>query len=235
MRIYSRFKEAYKETERELIEMGVDVHPETMQDLKVAGNDDYATKELQGYGYVITSGLHKDDDFMELGGNFDYAVQESEDRVDPAWLNPGLSYLKRKEVWDRFLHEGKMAYIYNERFRDQLGFILQELQQRPNTRQAILTVYDKHLDMQNIGGVKRIPCSLYYQFLRRKRNGVEVLDAIYTMRSCDIYTHMLYDMWLTMELQETIAGELGIDSGHFTHFIGSLHCYRKDYLTKGVF
>jgi thymidylate synthase len=86
-----------------------------------------------------------------------------------------------------------------------------------------------------MGGKARIPCSMYYQFLRRKRNGVEVLDCIYTMRSCDFYTHLIYDVWLAMRLQEFIANAVGIESGNFTHFIGSLHAYRRDYEKKGVF
>jgi thymidylate synthase len=98
-----------------------------------------------------------------------------------------------------------------------------------------MTVYDRHQDIKNMGGIARIPCSMYYQFLRRNRNNQEVLDCIYTMRSCDIYTHFLYDIWLTMRLQEYVANSLGIEPGNFTHFIGSLHAYKRDYEKKGVF
>lgn len=235
MRIYSNLSEAVKETERELVEMGTINKPETMQDKDVKGNAAYETKELLGYSYAITNQRERDTDFVVLGGDLQYANQEIMDRVDPSWLNPGQSYLCREEVWKEFLHKGRFAYTYNERIREQLDWIIEELKANPSTRQAVLTIYDRHQDMANMGGKSRIPCSMYYQFLRRKRNGKEVLDVIYTMRSCDFYTHYLYDVWLTMKFQCYIAGCLGIEPGHFTHFIGSLHAYRKDYEKKGVF
>jgi len=233
VRIYKNLREAVQETERELVEMGTDVWPETMQDKKAT--EEYQTKELQGYGYIITSHSSKDEHFQFLGGDLDYAMADFQERVMDQWINPGSAYLLRDEVWREFLHDGKFAYTYNERIREQLPMIIEELKARPNTRQAVLTIYDRHQDMNNMGGKARIPCSMYYQFLRRKRNEQEVLDCIYTMRSCDIYTHYIYDVWLAMRLQEYIANALGLEPGHFTHFIGSLHAYRKDYIKKGVF
>jgi len=234
MRIYQNLKEAIKETERELVEMGVEVLPETMQD-KETNEDEHLTKELQGYGYIITSHLRRDETFIELGGDLRYAVKEFEERIDSHWINPGEAYLTRKGTWEEFLHKGKFSYTYNERFREQLVQVIEELRLRPNTRQAVVTIYDRHQDLNNMGGIARIPCSMHYQFLRRKRNGQEVLDCIYIMRSCDFYTHFIYDVWLAMRLQEFLAGTLGIEPGNFTHFVGSLHAYKKDYETKGVF
>ena len=233
MRIYQSVIEAVKETERELVEMGTEVMPETMQDRKTTPED--LTKELQGYSYMITNQFSRNADFIALGGDMDYALCEFSERVDGNWINPGEAYLLRSKVWKEFLHEGRFSYTYNERYREQLPMIIEELKLRPSTRQAIITVYDRHLDMKNIGGKSRIPCSMYYQFLRRKREGQEVLDCIYTMRSCDIYTHFIYDIWLTMRLQEYIANALGLETGNFTHFIGSLHAYKRDYDLKGVF
>jgi len=235
MRIYSNLADAVKETERELVEMGTINKPETMQDKNVKGNEDYETKELQGYSYAITSYFNRDIDFQLLGGDMKYANAEIMDRLDPNWLNPGDSYRLREGVWKEFLHNGKFSYTYNERIREQLDWVIQELAERPSTRQAVLTIYDRHQDMANMGGKARIPCSMYYQFLRRKRNNKEYLDVIYTMRSCDFYTHFLYDVWLTMKLQEYVAGSLGIIPGSFTHFIGSLHAYKKDYSKRVVF
>ena len=235
MRIYSRFGEAYKETERELIEMGTLIHPETMQDINTKGDDRFLTKELQGYGYIITSPFKRDKDFVELGGDIDYAELEFSERVNANWINPGTAWQRRHKVWEGFIREGFFSYTYNERLREQLDKIIKELYLRPNTRQAVVTMYDRHQDMNNIGGSKRIPCSMYYQFLRRERSGKEYVDIIYTMRSCDIYTHMIYDMWFTMKLQEYVANSIGLEPGRFTHFVGSLHAYKRDWETKGVF
>lgn len=235
MRIYSNLAEAVKETERELIEMGTIVHPESMQDMKVKDNPDFETKELQGYAYAITSHHLLKETFEKLGGILNYAQAEFVERISACWTNPGKAWEWRKETWKPFLHDGRFSYTYNERIREQLEFITEELKKNPNTRQAIITLYDRHQDMANIGGKARIPCSMYYQFLRRIKNGKEVLDVIYTMRSCDIYAHFIYDIYLTMKLQEYLAGSIGIEPGTFTHFIGSLHAYKKDYQSKGVF
>ena len=235
MRIYKGLYEAFKETERELFEMGILIHPQTMQDKDVSEDENYITKELQGYCFKITSQTTRDTDFVTLNGNIEYVIQELSDRMNVHWLNPGKAFRNRNEVWKEFLHKGKFAYTYNERFREQLPQIIEELKINPQTRQAIVTMYDRHQDINNIGGKARIPCSMYYQFLRRNREGEEFLDAIYTMRSCDLYTHFIYDLWLGMGLQEEIGRNIGIYPGHFTFFVGSLHAYKKDYKDKGVF
>lgn len=235
MRIYSNLREAFKETERELFEMGTVVQPDSMQDIITKDKPEFTTKELQGYGYVITSNTNLDKDFLDLGGNLEYADAELEDRIDPDWLNPGSAWEFRSDTWKEFMHNGRFAYTYNERFRDQVSRILVELEEKPNTRQAIITIWDKHQDLGNLGGQARVPCSMYYQLLRRSRQGEEVLDLIYTMRSCDIYTHMIYDIYLAMRFQNYIARKLKLRSGHFTHFIGSLHAYKRDYEQRGIF
>ncbi len=235
MRIFKSLKEAVKEIERDLHEMGVVVHTESYQDQKVKDNPDFETKELQGYCYKITQRDTLLQEFQKLGGNQHYIDQEIIDRLSNDWRNPGSAFLHRKEVWEQFLHDGKFSYTYNERIRVQLHRIIDELAQHPNTRQAVITMYDQHLDMQHLGGTARIPCSMYYQFLIRNRNGRRHLDVIYTMRSCDLYTHLIYDIVLTMLMQEWIANSLpALEPGYFTHFIGSLHAYRKDW-DRGVF
>ena len=238
MRIYGNLKEAYKETERELVEMGVLVHPQTMQDKDIRSDDKFITKELQGYCYMITGEMQHvaiSIDAEKLGVNMEFIDKEIAERLCSDWVNPGGAYLTRKDIWLEFLHKGKFAYTYNERLRDQVQQILYQLQKNPNTRQAVITFYDRHEDLANMGGIKRIPCSMYYQLLRRPRKGKEELDLIYTMRSCDLYTHMLYDMMLAMKFQIYMSHLLNIKIGNFTHFIGSLHAYKKDYDTKGVF
>lgn len=236
MRIYSSLKEAYNEIQRDLVEMGVEVHPQTMQDKIVKDDKDYLTKEMVGYCYSINDFSKIREDFEFLGGNEPYAFQEVLDRTASDLRNPGSSWKHRSEIWEEFLHDGKFSYTYNERFRDQLPSIIYELTFRPNTRQAIITMYDKHLDLGNIGGKARIPCSLSYQYLIRPNgNGVPCLDLIYTMRSCDIFTHLIYDQYINMKVQEYVAHAIGIEPGRFIHFTGSLHGYYKDYSKKGIF
>lgn len=234
MRIFGGLKEAINEIERDLFEMGTLVHPESYQDQIVSDKDDFMTKEIQGYSYTITTSKIEDD-FVELGGNIQYLEQELMDRMAVETRNPGNSYKLRPKVWEQFLHNGKFSYTYNERIGKQYLEVLDQLKKNPNTRQAVITLYDHHDDLKNMGGKARIPCSMYYQFLRRKREGKEYLDIIYTMRSCDFYTHLIYDIGLTMGICAWTAVVLGVEIGHFIHFIGSLHAYKRDYQKKGIF
>jgi thymidylate synthase len=233
MRIYTGLKEAYNEIQRDLVEMGTEVWPQSMQNKDVRDNPDFITKEIQGYCYSITSDLDLVKDFKELGGNEEYLKQELNDRLSERWLNPGNAHTLRPEVWKEFRNsDGRMnGYTYNERLRDQVPIILEELKRNPSTRQAIITVWDKHHDIMNLGGKNRVPCSLSYQFLIRR----DMVDVIYTMRSCDIYTHFIYDVALTMGMNSFIANAIGREPGKFIHFMGSLHAYKKDYDKKGIF
>lgn len=228
MRIFEGLKDSVNEIERDLHEMGTKVWPETYQDQITADKPEFETKELQGYSYMITNPKYIREDFISLGGNEKYLDKEIEDRTDVSWLNPGNSYKERPEVWEPFIHNGKFSYTYNERLRKQLYPVIEQLDKNPNTRQAVMTIYDQHEDVKNLGGVARIPCSMHYQFLIRKRQDKRYLDIIYAMRSCDFYTHFIYDVALADGLRKYISWLLKLEQGHLTHFIGSLHFYKKD-------
>jgi len=241
MRIYDSVLEAVKETERDLFEMGIDNHAPSVQDLDVKSNPDYDSKELLGYGYVVTKFLDIDDIFdfffqnpIEKQGVMDYVNQELKDRFSPFPLNPGRSWYHRKEYWERFLHNGLFSYTYSERVCHQIPLIISELRTHPESRQCVITVF-RSLDLSQMGGKSRIPCSMYYHFLRRKISGRDVLLLNYTMRSCDYYTHFPIDVWLAIQMGKKIAESIGCKLYSFTHFMGSLHAFRKDFGKRRIF
>ena len=282
MRIYSNPLEAVREVERDLWEMGINVHPQTMQDKAIADDPDYKTKELQAYGFQISQWSWKRDieaamvNYVLTGklgegvheslyNLLGYIEQEIMDRVGGEPMNPGRSYLKRPEVWEQFLHDGKFAYTYSERITPQLSRLLDELKVRPDTRQGIINFHSnicpvmtssefesaqltkfqdgkslrdyannpvqESVDLRNMGGSGRIPCSMYYQAMNR--NGK--LDLIYTMRSCDFLVHFPVDIALALRFQAFLASQLGLPVGMFTYFTGSLHAYQKDMVARGIF
>lgn len=235
MRIYSSCIDAAKEIERDLVEMGQNVQPQTMQDINVADNPEYETKELIGYTYRITNFNDYDKWEKHFKLNRDWLEAEMNERTSGEIQNPGEAWMKREEVWKPFIHEGKFAYTYSERLTPQLIKTFKELNERPDTRQGVMTIYEGTLDSSNRGGLARVPCSMYYQFLLRKETGREQLNLIYTMRSCDFYTHFPYDVALAIGLQNHFAVRLGVETGFFQHFIGSLHAYKKDYGPRGIF
>jgi len=261
MRIYQTPFEAFKETERELFEMGISVHPQSMQDKMIRDDPNYLTKEVRGYSFKIVDwtwhinhikrALHhffgeRTDDVLT------YILAEFRERVCGKASNPGTAYFHRKNLWEEFLHDGKFAYTYSERITPQLQTILGELRAHSESRQAIINIHsnicpEKYInstslthpnyvvlsskDLDNRGGGGRLPCSMYYQVMVREKK----VDLIYTMRSCDFLVHFPVDISLALLLQDWFADNLNLKTGTFTYFCGSLHAYQRDMVVRGIF
>ena len=226
MRIYNNFGEALNEIKRDLAEMGLKVHPQTMQDKYVGDDPNYETLELQNYTYMVTSPVAH---LFQLNPTQPWANEEFEERIQGYGSNPGNAYLSRFEVWNEFLHEGQFSYTYSERINGQLERIIDEIKAHPDSRQLYLSIWNPTLDNDNMGSDRRVPCSLGYMF--QVRNGQ--LNITYLMRSCDFATHFQNDIYLAVRLMKHVAKATGYEPGFFTHSINSLHIYMKD--VKGVF
>lgn len=229
MRIYMDWNEAYEEIKRDLAEMGIDVFPKTMQDKNIEGNPDYATKELQNYCYTILNAKSEDVKTFSIQP---WADAEFEERINPSGdVNPGDAWKLRANVWTEYMHDGKMAYSYNERFfrNRQIEKIIKRLKEDHDSRQLWLSVWDCNEDPDKLGGISRVPCSLGYNFQFREGK----LNIHYVMRSCDFNTHFCNDVYLGIKLLEYVAKECNMEVGNFTHTMFSLHVYKKD--IKGVF
>lgn len=246
MRIYKDFREATNEIRRDLAEMGILVHPHSYQDVDVRGNQDFDTLELQNYIYTVTQ-----PDAGDLTPTQPWASLELGERIlGMGKMNPGNAWRSRPEVWTEFLRcpplcepnisdgcsqdpttcgYSKFSYTYDERMHYQLDTIANELKANPETRQAFLSVWNPKLDARNIGGLKRVPCTLGYIFQMRRGQ----LHMTYMMRSSDFVTHFQNDVYLAYRLQQWMADQVKMPVGHFTHYVASLHVFRKD--VEGVF
>lgn len=230
MRIYKNFVEAHNEATRDVVEMGIRVWPKTMQDKNIKDDPNYETREITNYVYTVT-----DPKLEDLKPNQPWADMEFDERVSTVPINPGEAWKTRREVWNEFLHKDengvpKFAYTYSERFSryDALLKLITHIQRDPDSRQLFLSVWSP-TDIDEIGGLSRVPCSLGYQFM--VRNGK--LNITYFMRSCDVATHFHNDVYLAHRLQRYVAEKAGVEVGTFTHYISSFHIYRKD--CQGVF
>ena len=232
MRIFANCKEMLSEVHRDLFEMGIRVKPKTMQDKVITGRKEYETIELSGYSFAIMDTADIDDMIKARGLNLEWCYADLAERLSPDLINPGTAY-KLREEWEEFVHGDKFAYTYNERIREQLRDTIDVLEFDNASRQAVITIYNGTMDSANRGGLSRVPCSMYYQFLIRGNK----LDVIYTMRSSDFMTHFPYDIWMAAQLQNRILSELNdkklinarmIKPGKLVFFSGSLHCYEKD-------
>lgn len=228
-RIYTDFPEAQNEIARDLAELGVTVFTETMQDKDIAGDKDFATKELQNYTYTVLK-----PEYTEVQGiHKEWVKQEWEDRLIGD-LNPGKAFTKRREVWQEFLEEdpgaggskhrpAKFSYTYSYRMGGRrIQKVIDELRIHPHSRQLWLPVWWP-ID-EDRRGERRVPCSLGYWLVNRDGN----LNMTYVMRSCDFHTHYANDVALATMLLHYIAQLVGLEVGTFSHFVGSLHVYRKD-------
>ena len=228
MRLFTNWNEAYEEVKRDLAEMGILVKPKTMQDKNVEGNPDYETMELQNYCYTLLNANSKE----ITGVTQPWADMEFIERIDPSGtVNPGEAWKTRSDVWTEYMHDGKMAYTYNERLmkNDQLNKIIKRLKEDSDSRQLWVSIWDPNIDPDKLGGVSRVPCSLGYNFQVREGK----LNLTYVMRSCDFNTHFINDIYLAIKMLEYVADQTGYEVGSFTHFMFSLHIYKKD--IKGVF
>lgn len=222
MRIYGNCQEAITDIGRELKKNGVSVHTQSYQNKIIKDDPAFETKEIQGFQFCIIDTSDKD---AMPNVTVEWAKAEFAERISEHPTNPGKAYLLRENIWKEFLVDGRFDYTYNERIFWQKNLIVEELQKNPETRQAIIEIHNNKDDLFSLGGKKRIPCSLSYQFMIRDGK----LDVIYLMRSTDFATHFQNDIWLADEMRKWVAQQLGIPTGKFIMFASSLHIYKKDW------
>lgn len=226
MRIYANAYELMSEIFREVWEMGIIAHPNSMQNMDVKGNEEFSTREITNYSYCLTT-THKENFlFFTDARSKDWADAEFEERISATYVNPGEAWKIRRELWEQFLDEkGRFDYSYNNRMFLSLNTAIRELRVNKDSRQAIVNVWDPQIDPPNLGGIRRVPCSMYYQLLYRDGQ----LNIVYNQRSADVVTHFGNDVYLAWKLMQHVASEINVSPGFLFHNIGSLHAYKKDW------
>lgn len=231
MRIYSNSFELMSEMGRELNSYGQIVKPKTYQNKVIEGNEDFITKELICQQYCLTS-LGDPVWLFVFSHSKEWADAEFQERIDISDItNPGKAWELRKDLWEQFLVNGKFDYTYNERMVI-LPYTIQLLKSDSDTRKAVLPIFNGNGkdDTLYYHGNKRIPCSMYYDFLiRQNGKGEKVLHICYHQRSSDFAQHFGNDIYLAWRLMEYVAQEVGVKPGYLYHTIDSLHIYKKDW------
>lgn len=226
MRIYRDCYELMSEIAREVIEMGVRVHPKSMQNKIVDGNPNFETLEILNYSYCLKSRDRVEALFISDPRSKNWVIGEFNERINSHSGNPGEAWRIRPELWGPLQNaNGEFDYTYSERlnFNHNLSRIIAEILVNPESRQLLLPIF-RPTDVEYMGGKARIPCSVYYQFFVRDGR----VDIVYSQRSADVYTHFGNDVWLAWELMSYVARSTGENPGYLYHNIGSLHVYNKD-------
>ena len=154
--------------------------------------------------------------------------------AEVVWIMTGRNDLAFLEAWNRRLPDyvGKGPQLhgaYGHRLRhhggvDQLTRAYQALSSNPNTRQAVLQIWDSSVDLPRPDGApaaQDVPCNVLS--LLKVRAGK--LEWLQVMRSNDLFLGVPYNFVQFTFLQEVMAGWLGIGCGAYHQVSDSLHMY----------
>lgn len=139
----------------------------------------------------------------------------------------GVSYpelmVKITKNFAQFRDGGVYHGAYGPRVRPQLPRIVERLQRDPESRQAIITIWDPAQDTY-VEGLHDYPCTVALQYMIRDGR----LVAHTFMRSNDVWWGLAYDAFQFTQLQLTIAHTLNVKAGPYYHHANSLHVYERD-------
>ena len=149
--------------------------------------------------------------------------------IEACQLIAGISYpelmMAINPTFERFTSQtaGNLYFhgAYGPRVRQQVRDVVTLLRRDPDSRQAVVTIYDGARDFAD---EPDIPCTLSLQFMLRHN----YLHCHATMRSNDVWWGAAYDVFQFTQLQWTLATVLGADPGMYFHTAGSLHAYERD-------
>lgn len=154
--------------------------------------------------------------FSALGETCWYLSRDN----DPDFIGYYLSYYRtsdpRATAWG-----GYGARLFNADGFDQIGYVVEKLRSSPDSRQAVIQIFD-HDDVAFYQG--DVPCTCVLQYL--VRNGR--LDSIAYLRSNDAHRGLPHDLFAFTMLQELIARSVDVEVGTHTQVVGSFHIYDVD-------
>jgi thymidylate synthase len=111
---------------------------------------------------------------------------------------------------------------YGPPFVEQVRYVVDTLKANDESRQAVMTIW-----RPNPRWSKDIPCTLSLQFLIRD----DKLHTIVTMRSSDVFTGLIYDMFCFTAMSAVVLAYLDfsdVELGTCWINAGSSHLYKKD-------
>ncbi|MBE8477509.1 thymidylate synthase [Streptomyces justiciae] len=133
----------------------------------------------------------------------------------------------------RYADNGLLRGAYGPRMRrwgghiDQLAEAIRTLREDPDSRRAVIQLYDP---AQDAAGHRDVPCTLGFRFQLRQGQ----LHMATTMRSQDARTGLPYDLFFATVLHELMAGWVHADLGTYHHHVDSLHLYEDDMSAAGT-
>lgn len=153
-----------------------------------------------------------------------WIVSGRRDAALPLYWNPALARFSGNASE----YHGAYGYRLREHFGlDQLDRVFRVLENRPDSRQAVLQIWDANIDLPDEEGApvnSDIPCNVLA--LPKVRAGK--LEWMQILRSNDLFLGVPHNVVQFTSLQEMLAGWLGVVPGSYEHFSDSLHVYTRD-------
>lgn len=164
---------------------------------------------------------------------------------DGATLNGAYGYRWRHAKQPRALVDEICPEGFINSNVDQLQVLIEHLKAKPESRRAVLQMWNVEDDLLKIDESKDVCCNLSVMFSIRGIkelsdhpdagvthaiwNRRRVLDMTVTNRSNDLIWGMLGANYVHFSfLQEYMAGMLGVEVGTYTHFTNNLHVYTEN-------
>lgn len=158
--------------------------------------------------------------------------------AEVVWIMAGRNDSAFLNFWNpalpKFAGTGPTYHgAYGHRLRrhldvDQIQRVYEALQNNPDSRQAVLQIWDARADLPTPEGQPAspdIPCNIC-SFLKVREGKLEWVQV---MRSNDLVLGLPHNVVQFTSLQEIIAGWLGLEVGTYHHFSDSLHIYERNF------
>lgn len=180
------------------------------------------TRELAGpQGFRIINPAHMP--LHTLGREFRHAITAAEGLSLVGQTSVPEIVVDKVGAFRKFMKRSVFWGAYGPRVAGDVGNVVQLLQQDPDSRQAVLTLFDSDRDLGRTDQLD-LPCTVAIQFLRREGS----LEMLVTMRSNDAWLGLPYDLGQFTMLQSAVAQALGVAMGTYTHVAGSMHLYDRN-------
>lgn len=177
------------------------------------------TKCLHNIGFEISNPTHRSINTPGRKFNEEYAEYEWQ------WYLSGersaVDIAKRAKIWASCMDEnGEVNSNYGWQWKrgDQLGYVIRELTENPDSRRASISIYDAK-DRWNFAN--DTPCTYAINFYIRDNE----LCMSVMMRSNDLWFGFCNDQYCFSKLQELVANKLELEVGTYFHFVNNLHLY----------
>lgn len=135
----------------------------------------------------------------------------------------GRLYGKVPAIWNFMVDElgnvnSNYGYQWDREY--QLDKVIAKLKNDPNTRQAVISIYDgkEICDYRN-----DTPCTTAIQFSVVN----DKLEMCITMRSNDLWFGFCNDQYCFSELHKLVSGWTGYEQGGYYHFAHNMHIYNQ--------